>query len=527
MNRRTLLRLVGRAGGVAAVLTTMKAMGLLHAATTGTVRPDLPAGSGSGSKVAILGAGIAGLTAAYELTKAGYDCTVLEARDRAGGRCWTVRGGDTIQELGQAQTCRFDQADYLYMNVGPARIPHHHQGVLGYCKEFGVPLEVIVNDNRACFFHDSKAFGGKPVLNRRVVNDSRGYVAELLAKAISQNALNQAVSSEDQERILDLIGRFGSLNADRLYTGSGRAGYAEPPGAGAKSGTTYDPLDFSELLTSDFWQFKMNFAEGYNQSATMLQPVGGMDQIARAFEQRVGNQITYNAVVQQIRKTSTGVRVVYADPTSGQDAALEADFALCTLPLSVLNTLDTDFSPDYREAIAVGAKSYVNAVKHGFQAQRRFWEEDDQIYGGISWTTQDITQIWYPSTGFHQPTGILVGAYIWDNEIANPIAAMAIDQRLQAAVAQGEAVHPGYGDGLRLDTGLSVAWGNIPHSLGGWMEWDEESRATAYSRLTQPDGPLYLAGEHMSYITGWQEGSILSAHDAVRGIAAQVQGMQA
>ena len=527
MNRRTLLRLISRVGGTAAVLATMKAMGLLHSAATGTERPDLPAGSGSGVKVAILGAGIAGMTAAYELSKAGYECTILEARARAGGRCWTIRGGDTIRELDSEQSCTFESADYLYLNPGPARIPHHHQGLLSYCKEFGVPLQVIINENRACYFHDDSAFDGKPILNRRVVNDSRGYIAELLAKAISQNALEQKVSAEDKERILEMVKSFGSLNADLLCTGSSRAGYAEAPGAGLKSGETYDPLNFSELLKSDFWQEKMNFGEGYTQSATMLEPVGGMDRIAKAFEQRVGHLITYNAEVTQIRKTGSGVRLVYADQTSGEKAALDANFAICTVPLSVLNTLDTDFSPDYQAAIAIGAESYVRAVKHGFQSKRRFWEEDYQIYGGISWTTRDITQIWYPAAGFHQPTGIILGAYIWSNEICARVAAMPIAKRLQKAVEEGEAIHPGYGDGLHLDKGVSVAWGKIPYSLGGWIEWEEEARKTAYRILNAPDGPIYLAGEHMSYVTGWQEGAILSAHDVVRRISAQLQAMRA
>lgn len=158
MNRRTLLRLVGRAGGTVAVLTTMKAMGLLHSAVTGTERPNLPKSSGDDVKVAILGAGIAGMTAAYELSQAGYECTILEARDRAGGRCWTIRGGDTITELDSEQTCKFESEDYLYLNPGPARIPHHHQGILSYCKEFGIPLQVIVNENRACYLQDDNAF---------------------------------------------------------------------------------------------------------------------------------------------------------------------------------------------------------------------------------------------------------------------------------------------------------------------------------------------------------------------------------
>lgn len=527
MDRRTLLKLVGRAGGVAAVLTTMKALGLLPSAATGTERPDLLAGSGDGVKVAILGAGIAGMTAAYQLSKAGYECTLIEARDRAGGRCWTIRGGDPIRELDSQQSCKFDSADYLYMNPGPARIPHHHQGVLSYCKEFGVPLQVIVNENRACYFHDDAAFEGQPIRNRRAVHDVRGYIAELLAKAVSQNALEKEVSADDRERILEMVKSFGSLNADLLYTGSSRAGYTEAPGAGLKSGEIDNPINFSELLKSDFWQYKMYFAEGYAQSATMLEAVGGMDRIAKAFEQRLGNLITYNAEVTQLRKTSSGVRLVYTDRTSGNQAALDADFAVCTIPLSVLKALDTDFSPAYKQAIALGAESYVRAVKHGFQAKRRFWEEDHQIYGGISWTTRDITQIWYPAAGFHQPTGILVGAYIWDNEICDRVAAMPIAKRLHSAVEDGEAIHPGYGDQLRLDTGISVAWGKIPYSLGGWIEWEQEARATAYRLLNAPDGPIYFAGEHMSYLTGWQEGAILSAHNAVRGISAQLQAMRA
>ena len=271
----------------------------------------------------------------------------------------------------------------------------------------------------------------------------------------------------------------------------------------------------------------MNFSEEYNQSATMLEPIGGMDQIAKAFEKRVGNFITYNAEVRQIRKTDFGVRIVYVDKTSGNEALLDANFAICTFPLSVLHTLDTDFAPEYQEAIAVGAKSYINAVKHGFQAKRRFWEEDDQIYGGISWTTRDITQIWYPAAGFHQPTGIVIGAYIWNNEICDRIAAMPIKERLQKAVEDGKAIHPNYDNELNLDTGVSVAWSKIPYSLGGWMEWSEEARATAYKTLLKPDESIYFAGEHMSYLTGWQEGAILSAHDAVRGISVQLQAMRA
>ncbi|MGG6296432.1 flavin monoamine oxidase family protein [Leptolyngbya sp. AN02str] len=526
MNRRSLLKLVGRAGGTAAVFATMNAMGLLHHQATGMERPNLPTGSGTGVNVAILGAGLAGMTAAYELTKAGYNCTLLEARDRAGGRCWTIRAGDRIDESDSQQTCGFNQAEHLYLNPGPARIPYHHQGVLSYCKEFGVPMQVIVNENRAAYFQDDKAFGGQRMLNRRVVNDSRGYLSELLAKAINRNALDAEVSADDRERILTFVRSYGNLDADYLYKGSTRAGYATAPGAGTVAGDRYSPIDLSELLKSDFWQYKMHFAEGYHQAATMLEPVGGMDQIAKAFERRVGQFITYNAQVTQIRKTGSGTRIVYTN-AAGNEQALDADFVICTLPLSVLANVDADFSPAVQQAIAVGAESYVKAMKIAFQADRRFWEEDDYIYGGISWTERDVTQVWYPSAGFQQPGGVLVAAYIWTNSIGEKLGALSPAQRLEAAIADVETIHPTLRQETYTAKGVSIAWDKVPYSQGGWIEWEGDSRSSVYPALTQADGPIYFAGEHLSYLTGWQEGAVLSAHQAVSGVAAQLQALQA
>jgi monoamine oxidase len=98
VSRRRFLNLVGRAGGPTAVYHTMAAMGLLPVPVAYAGPPTLPK-VGRDVSVVILGAGIAGLVAAYELRKAGYRVTVLEARARPGGRSWTIRGGDTIEEF--------------------------------------------------------------------------------------------------------------------------------------------------------------------------------------------------------------------------------------------------------------------------------------------------------------------------------------------------------------------------------------------------------------------------------------------
>jgi monoamine oxidase len=136
ISRRDFVRRVGILGGVGAAHVAMEALGLAVVPLSYAGPPSLPPESGKGVKIVILGAGIAGLSTGYELRKAGYDVTILEARDRVGGRNWTIRRGTRI-ELNQVaeQRCIFD--DDLYFNAGPARIPSHHQAILSYCREFG------------------------------------------------------------------------------------------------------------------------------------------------------------------------------------------------------------------------------------------------------------------------------------------------------------------------------------------------------------------------------------------------------
>lgn len=188
-SRRGFLRNVGLTGGAGAMFATMGALGL--APTAQAAQRELPyraprsgdftlSGRGA-AKVVIVGGGIAGLATAYELGKAGYDCTVLEARDRSGGRNFTVRGGDSTVDLyGNAQTARF--SDGQYMNAGPARLPQW-MVTLDYCRELGVPIEVFTNTNADAYLFNESAGMTKPMRYRTAKADVYGYVSELLAKA--------------------------------------------------------------------------------------------------------------------------------------------------------------------------------------------------------------------------------------------------------------------------------------------------------------------------------------------------------
>ena len=210
LTRRRLLQAFGALGGSSLVMGAMDAWGLMGAASG--AQPELD-GSGDGTSVVILGAGLSGLVAAYELGKLGYDCRVLEARDWVGGLCWTVqRDAEHTEVSGERHVCQFDEGQYL--NAGAWRIPNRDTGVLGYCKTLGVRLELFVNTSDANYFYDERpsleSLTNRKVRLREVRADLWGSSAELLAKAMDQGQIDVELTSVDRERLVDFLVRAGS-----------------------------------------------------------------------------------------------------------------------------------------------------------------------------------------------------------------------------------------------------------------------------------------------------------------------------
>jgi len=506
VSRRDFVQRVGAAGGYAAAYVTLQALGFLRPAQAFAAGPpDLAAGGGAaGAKVVILGAGVAGMAAAYELGRAGYACTVLEARTRAGGRNWTIRRGTRIEMTdGSRQVCEFDEGQYF--NAGPARLPSHHQAVLGYCRELGVALEPEINTSRAALLLNPKANGGQPIRLRQAVNDTRGHVSELLAKAINRGALDQELSAEDKARMVEFLKVYGDLKPDLFYRGSERSGFKTYPGAGDERASPVDPLDLRLLLDEDMWQGVL-FEEILDMQATMFQPVGGMDRIPAAFEKALGPVVRLGLEVRALRKTRKGVRVTARDLAAGGDLTLDADYCICTIPLPVLRTIPADFSPAYRAAIA--RVPYGDSIKIAWQAPR-FWESEPwRIYGGISFVKAPNSLVWYPSHGLHSKTGVLLGAYA-SGPAAAQMAALSRTDQIDLTRRMIDQLHPG--SGALLEKPLQVQWAKVPYNLGPWVQWPSDQEPD-YALLSEPDGPIWFAGEYLSHVGAWQEGAIRSAH---------------
>jgi monoamine oxidase len=514
VSRRDLLSLIGAVSGSAAMYHAMTSLGFASESSyKGPIKLD---GDPKGASVLILGAGLAGMTAALELRKAGYNVRILEFNGRAGGRNWTLRGGDSYTELGGfKQTCEFEQG--LYVNPGPWRIPYHHRAILDYCKRLGVALEPFIQLNHNAFLHAAGAFGGVPQRIRDVKTDFQGQVSELLAKATQQGKLDEAVSKEDREILLQALRSWGALDSNYAYKAnliSGELrGHAKEPGGGLGAAPVPgETVKLSDILQSRLWRYLRNFAL-HTFQATMFQPVGGMDMIGKAFAREVGDLIRHDAKVTRIQQDDRGVTVTYTDlkaPALPEQA--RADWCVCTIPLSILSQIPIDVNS--RMKAAIDAVPYTPSVKIGLQFRRRFWEEDEAIYGGISYTDMPIRQIAYPNTGFNGTgRGVLLGAYLFDGPNAYEFTSMRPAERVKRTVELGARIHPQYR--AEFENGIAVAWHRVPFSLGCAGNWTEEARAEHYDNLCQIDRRIVLAGEHASYIPAWQEGAILSSLDAI------------
>lgn len=510
--RRRWLQALARSGGSAAAYGALCALGLAEASPT---RPGFKLSPAPrGQTVLVLGAGVAGLVSALELQRAGYRVQLLEYQDRVGGRCWTLRGGDRFTELGGAtQHCRFDPGHYL--NPGPWRIPFHHHGVLDYCRQLGVALQPFIQINDNAWVHSPQAFGGRPQRRRELMADLNGDLDELLAKLVNQKSLDQPLDAADRERLVELLRHQGALDDELRYRPSAltaeRRGHEPFPGQGVVAEAPQvagRPLP--ELLRSGLLEH-LELAPAFEFQSPLFQPEGGMDRIAQALARAVGPRIRHGVKVTAIDQDERGVRVRYT-PRDGTGPAqvARADWCVCTLPLSVLSQTEMRVSPALREAI--DAVAYFPSVKVGLQFRRRFWEEDEGIYGGYSSTSLPNRLIGYPNHGFHGRKGVLLGAYAFGTQ-ALEYTAMAPEQRIQATLDFNAQIHPQVRQ--EYECGMAVAWHRVPTTLGCFAFWTPETRERHYPTLLKMDGRVILAGEHASRLPAWQEGAVLSAQHAI------------
>jgi monoamine oxidase len=502
LTRRRFLGELGVVGGSSLVMTAMTSWDLM--AGQAGVRPVLT-GRPAGTRVVVLGAGISGLVVGYELARLGYDFQILEARDRVGGLVWTVRRGTEHTETsGERQVCTFDEG--LYVNVGAWRIPFTHTAVLNYCKELRVPLQIFVNESDdSYFYYEGNAAGSlsnKRVRLREVKADLIGHTNELLVKAIDQRQLDLPLTDEDKQRFVTFLVTHGYLNSsDHAY----KAFTARGPG---------DPYALSALLQQAGFsnQIRSIPARDGTTAAPMFHPVGGMDQIPRAFERAIGaRRIVFNADVQFVHQNDTGVKIGYVNTKTGARTEIGADFVVVCMPFPVLAGIDINVSPEMMQAIR--DTNYSNSAKMGLQMKRRFWEEDDQIFGGHLYSNLPLGSFSYPSDGYFSQKGVLLGLYA--NAAVGDLLDQPVKARIEHVLTHASKVHPQIRQ--EFESAYAVWWRKVKYNQGGYATGVTTARRIQLSKVEN----RILIGSAATAPASepdWQEGAIAAGWQAVKSL---------
>lgn len=578
-----------------------------------------------GKRAIIVGSGVGGLTTAYELLaqRSGMEVTILEARNRTGGRCLSLRTGDTLTEdadsrlfgstPGQAQVVRFKRPlgdAEPYLNAGPGRIPSSHKRLLSYLRRFGVDVEVYVMNSESNLVQLEDAFEAQPVVYRRLDHNTRGWLAELVYKnaaylleraelELPEDPEGRAARlDERRSQLQDLMVSFGELTKDGEYdptagddgleNARARAGYDVLPGV--EAGETASPLSLDRLLESEFWD-RTRFYQpvDFLWQPTLFQPVGGMDRVQHALAQQVatlGGTIHLNRPVTLIDWDRATREYVVHCSQLGTEEVVEhrADYVFCNLAMPFLSKIlsprlqgydpgqglrddfkaslravyEAQFNPPKDPERSYDDPHYVDrflatTTKVGWQAPRRLWQgspitdkhdpghgetllsvPDSEvgvvpIFGGISWTDDDIVQIWYPSCDYHGELGILTGAYNF-SYTAYEWGKLSVQQRLDRARAGARRFGEAFGDGL--SDGVAIAWQNMAYIKGGWAQWHTlGDRAVEHFNVliqgsgiygddgVESDPTFFIVGDQVSSLPGWQEGAIASALNALSRVA--------
>ncbi len=511
--KRDFLTRIGMVAGTSAMMTALAGWDMSMASTM--TAPPAMSSDGKGKKILILGAGLSGLVCALELSTKGYDIQVLEAKETAGGRCMSARKGTVIEDVGgERQVCDFENNQYL--NVGPWRIPPQHHSTLYYCRTLGVALEPFINKSFDAYYYQSNGDGplcGKPIRQFEIDMDRTGHVDELLAKCITGGALEDKLTKEDQEALLDYLKSTGLIDRTELdYHANRVRGWEKMPTVGTDKGKLSDPYGLADLL-------KMKLGRRNPDSEhtpALFQPVGGMDQIPRALERALPNGIIrFNSEITDIIQSDDGVSVTVTETKTNKTEILQADYAISCLPFPLLNKINTDFRQDVIDGLK--APSSAPIVKLGHQFSERFWETQENIFGGI--TVNDIDEsgnISYPSSElFNGKTGVVLTAYAHRGG-AIKLGNRSIAERIERGLEIGEMVHPGRFRKYFNGKAISMAWHKQKYNLAAWVAWSRRNIDSKMPALVKGEKRVLFSGNGMApYHQGWMFAAIEAAWNSI------------
>jgi monoamine oxidase len=450
-------------------------------------RSGLPRKTDRPAKIAVLGAGIAGLVAAVELRRAGHEVTVLEAQSRVGGRILTLREGFS---------------DGVYAEAGAMRIPGRHQLVMAYVKRLGLDLRPFNshNDRAWAFFHRHRLRLGE------ALDENVGYGFKLSAE--EQRVPFQEMWDRTLEPIQDAMREESTVAWEVIQQRLQRVSLREflrdlgwSEGAIEKYGLF---AGFETLLHASACEFIREFVADLRSATYAIR--GGMDLLPRGLADELGNDIRYGQMITALDQTDDQV-IIHTRGLGGQKI-VKADYAVCTLPLSVLRHIEVLKPFSYGKQQAIRNIHYEAATKIFFECSRRFWETDDNIFGGSSVTDLAIRNVYYPEHNRRTGRGVLLASYSHGQD-AHRWGALSEHERLVQALENVAEIHPQVTQ--YVESGRSVVWNQDEFAGGAYAFFQPNQERELHAHILAAEGRYHFAGEHASLQHRWIQGSVESA----------------
>jgi len=447
-------------------------------------------------KVVIIGAGLAGLSAGYELTQAGHDVTILEARNRPGGRVLTLRE---------------PFADGLYAEAGAMNVFDNHSWTLKYIRLFGLILDRSTSPNLA-----SIAF----IRGKRItIKAGQAVVYPLHLSASETNVARRELWDRYVGPVLKDLGDYTAAGwpTSQLmkYDDMTFYEFLRKQGASADAATllglgAYGGLGDGVRSVSALVLLREAAHRSGMTSNSYIR--GGTDSLPKAFAAKLSDKIRYGAPVVSIEQGATQVRVSFVQ--AGVRTNIAADRVVCAIPFSVLRsiTVSPEFSVEKQRAIK--ELPYTSVTRTYLQTKRKFWLEEG--FTGSATTDLGNTMVFdgAPNQGSDQSRGILESYMV--GAIARQTTSMPEPKRIAWVKEIVGKAYPSIHS--NFEVGTTKCWDADEWARGGYAWYKPGQMKSLLPYVARPEGRLHFAGEHASSLFGWMQGALESGNRVAQEI---------